>query len=291
MKPRARRRWWIASALALAALVAAGSCSSFGPPDMSRVFDGQTPPQELRVSLDAGRELRAWATGLEHGPLVLFIHGSPGRWNDFAYVMTDERLAARARLVSVDRLGWGGSAAGGLEPSLREQARALAQLLRSLAEHRPAVVVGHSLGGPVAARLAVDAPELVDALVLVAPSVDPELETPTWFQQIGRTRLVRAILPDVLRRADDEIRPLRADLEELAPRWRELRLPIFVQQGLDDALVPAANADFVERVATNAALVVERLPDQGHLIPWERPAELAELILRALDAADALRGR
>lgn len=285
------RRWWIVGALALAALVAAGSCSSFGPPDASRAFEGRTPPRELRVALNGGRELRAHATGVEHCPLVLFVHGSPGRWSDFAYVMTDERLAARARLVSVDRLGWGGSSAGALEPSMREQAAALAELLRTLAEHRPAVVVGHSLGGPVAARLAMDAPELVDALVLVAPSVDPELETPTWFQELGRTRLVRAILPDALRRADDEIRPLRAELEEMAPRWGDLRLPLFVQQGLDDALVPAANADFVERVATNATLVVERLPDQGHLIPWERPAELATLILRALDAAEVAQER
>ncbi len=290
MKRRARR-WWIVGALALAALVAAGSCSSFGPPDTSRAFAGRTPPRELRVELKGGRELRAHATGAEHCPLVLFVHGSPGRWRDFAFVMTDERLAARAKLVSVDRLGWGGSSAGALAPSMREQAAALAELLRTLAEHRPAVVVGHSLGGPVAARLAMDAPELVDALVLVAPSVDPELETPTWFQEIGRTRLVRVILPDALRRADDEIRPLRAELEEMAPRWVDLRLPIFVQQGLDDALVPAANADFVERVATNATLVVERLPDQGHLIPWERPAELATLILRALDVVEAAQER
>lgn len=242
------------------------------------------------MELSGGRRLRAFETGRADGPLVLFVHGSPGAWNDFAYVMTDPVLTARARLVSVDRLGWGGSAAGGLEPRLSEQAAALASLLRSFGE-APAVVVGHSYGGPVAAQLALDSPELVSAVVLVAASVDPALEDTLWWQGLGRTALVRALLPDVLRRADDEIAPLRAELEQLEPRWPQLRAPVFVLQGLDDALVPPANADFVERVAAHTAPVVERLPDQGHLIPWERPAELAALVLRALDAAAAARGR
>ncbi len=284
MTRRAKRITWLGVGL-LAAFVAVASCANFGPPDTSRAFEGRPAPLERRFPLRDGRELRAFETGLAGSPLVLFVHGSPGAWNDFAYVMADEALASRAKLVSVDRLGWGGSAEGGLAPALVEQADALAQLLRALPEHRPVVVVGFSLGGPVAARLAMDAPELVDALVLVAASVDPQLETPTWYQHVGRTTLVRAILPDALRRADDEIRPLRADLEALLPLWPKLRLPIFVQQGGDDALVPPANADFLERVANSAQLVVERLPDQGHLIPWERPDALSRLVQRALVAA------
>lgn len=284
-----RRRWLILGVLA-AAVAAIAGCGSFGPPDTSRAFEGRPAPLERRVELSGGRSLRAFETGRAGGPLVLFVHGSPGAWNDFAYVMADPELAARATLVAVDRIGWGGSAAGGLEPRLREQAAALAELLRARPE-RPVVVVGHSYGGPVAAQLALDAPELVAAVVLVAASVDPALEDTLWWQSLGRTALVRAILPDVLRRADDEIAPLRAELEQLQPRWPLLRAPLFVQQGLDDALVPAANADFVERVATNTALVVERLPDQGHLIPWERPAELSALIQRALDVAQEARER
>jgi pimeloyl-ACP methyl ester carboxylesterase len=282
-----QRRWLILGVLA-AAVAAIAGCGSFGPPDMSRAFEGRPAPVEQRMELPGGRALRSFETGRADGPLVLFVHGSPGAWNDFAYVMADPKLAARAKLVSVDRIGWGGSAAGGLEPRLREQAAALAELLRSRAQG-PAVVVGHSYGGPVAAQLALDAPELVAAVVLVAASVDPALEDTLWWQSLGRTVLVRAILPDVLRRADDEIAPLRAELEQLEPRWPQLRLPVFVLQGLDDGLVPPANADFVERVATHTTRVVERIPDQGHLIPWERPVELVELIHRALDSVRAPR--
>jgi pimeloyl-ACP methyl ester carboxylesterase len=281
---RAKRGLWAGFVL-LAAFAVFVSWASFGPPDPARAFEGRPAPVEGRVALGNGRELRFFETGLEHSPLVLFVHGSPGAWNDFAHVMADDELAARAKLVAVDRLGWGGSAMGGLAPTMAEQAHALAQFLRERPADRPVVVVGHSLGGPVAARLAMDAPDLVDALVLVAASVDPQLETPTWYQHVGRTRLVRAILPEVLRRADDEIEPLRPELEALLPLWPKLRLPIFVQHGDDDALVPPANVDFVARIATGAPLSIERMPDQGHLIPWERPDALSKLVQRALDAA------
>jgi len=279
------RRWWIGLAALTFALALVASCFSFGPPDMAKAFEGRPEPQRRSYALGGGREIVAHETGLERGPLVLFVHGSPGAWNDFAYLMADEALASRARIVSVDRLGWGGSAGSGLVPSMQEQAAALRSVLEAHPNDRPAIAVGHSLGGPVAARLAMDAPELVDALVLVAGSIDPELEIPTWYQRAGRTIVVRALLPDILRRADDEIRPLRAELDAMLPLWSTLRMPVYVMQGDDDALVPPANADFAEREITHAPLVVERIADQGHLIPWERPHDLVELVLRALDAA------
>jgi pimeloyl-ACP methyl ester carboxylesterase len=213
----------------------------------------------------------AAVTGASAGPLVLLVHGSPGGWRDWSFVLADEDLNERALLVAVDRPGWGGSAASGLVPALGAQAAALAEVLRAHPANLPAVVVGFSFGGPVAARLALDAPELVRALVLVAASIDPELERTTWYQALGRTWIVRPLVPEALVRADEEIRPLRGELEALLPRWSALRLPVFVLQGEDDALVPAANADFAVRVLAGAPLDVRRVPDLGHLIPWQRP--------------------
>ncbi|HEY5692223.1 MAG TPA: alpha/beta hydrolase [Cyclobacteriaceae bacterium] len=41
---------------------------------------------------------------------------------------------------------------------------------------RPIILIGHSLGGTVIARMTMDSPELVDGVVMVAPSIDPEIE-------------------------------------------------------------------------------------------------------------------
>jgi pimeloyl-ACP methyl ester carboxylesterase len=271
--------------IALSVLLCGGffvACVSFGPPSTARAFAGRPEPREHRLARNGAGTLAFAETGADDAPLVLFVHGSPGSWRDFAFVMANAELAERARLVSVDRLGWGGSAECGLVSALAEQATALAEILRQYPANLPAVVVGHSLGGPVAARLALDHPELVRALVLVASSIDPELEETTWYQALGRTRIVRSILPAVLARADDEIRPLRGELELLVPRWSELRRAVFVLHGESDALVPVANADFAARVITNAPLSIERRRGQGHLIPWQQPAWIASTILRAL---------
>ena len=279
---RRRRVLWLALGVLVLAAGFVVACVSFGPPSVAEAFADRPAPLERDLET-GGAPVHVAETGNPRGPLVLFVHGSPGAWNDFAFVMAEPELAERALLVSVDRPGWGGSSASGLVTSLELQAAALRPVLAAYPANLPAVVVGHSLGGPVVARLAMDAPELVSALVLVSASIDPELEEPTWYQSLGRTWLIRPLVPDVLVRADDEIRPLRGELEAMLPLWKTLRMPVFVLHGESDALVPVANADFAARVVTGAPLELERLPDQGHLIPWQRPDRIVALVQRALD--------
>lgn len=279
----ARRRIGLVLAGLTLALTTLGLCCvSFGPPSTSRAFAGRPRPSEHVYASANGVRVATAETGPEGGPLVLFVHGTPGGWQAFSFVMADARLGERARLISVDRPGWGRSSACGLVSSLAEQAAALRAVLEAHAVNGPAVVVGHSLGGPIAARLAMEAPELVRALVLVAPALDPELEEPTWYQALGRIWPIRALVPDGLARADEELRPLKRELTAMLPRWATLRLPVCVLQGEDDALVPAANADFVQRMAMHATLTIERIPEQGHFIPWERPELVTAAVLRAL---------
>lgn len=272
---------WIAVALS-AALIGGGL--ALGPPSTRGAFVRRPDPQSVSFGRTGGGAIHGAVTGRADGPLVLFVHGTPGAWEDFSFVMAAPALAERARLIAIDRLGWGGSRRNRVEPSLAEQASALAGVLRDAADRRGAIVVGHSLGAAVAARLAMDKPELVRALVLVAGSIDPQLEVETWYQALGRLPFIRPFVPDALVRADDEIRPLRGELEAMLPRWNDLRMPVTVIQGEADALVSPANADFAERMIRNAPLVVERIPGQGHLIPWERPERVVTAVLDYLDA-------
>src|SRR3546814_18455192 len=62
----------------------------------------------------------------------------------------------------------------------------------------PAIVVGHSLGGPIAAKLAMDYPDRVRGLLLLAPSVAPALEAPRWYQRLATWRVVQWLLPRTL---------------------------------------------------------------------------------------------
>jgi pimeloyl-ACP methyl ester carboxylesterase len=101
------------------------------------------------------------------GPPVVLLHGQPGSGIDWALV--SRRLATDFEVVTPDRPGWGrtGGAAGGFALN----ARAVIELLDRLG-HQRVIVVGHSWGGGVALALAVDHPQRVAGVVLVA-SVAP----------------------------------------------------------------------------------------------------------------------
>ncbi len=281
MKRRSKKMLLFA---ALTGLIVVGllRCVSFGPPDTSKAFVGHTPPTFHAYQV-LGREVFAAEIGPQDAQPVLYIHGSPGSWDDAAALMTDPQLVDRVRLIAVDRPGFGKSGYGELETSLARQAAMMAGVLKQAAPGRPAIVVGHSLGGPIAARLAMDDPSLVAGLVLVAGSIDPTLEKITWYQKAARWPIVRSIVPKTLQIANDEILPLKGELEQMMPLWGKLRMPVVVVQGEDDALVPAANADFARRMLTRALVHMMRIPKQGHLIPWERPDLMRDAILRLLD--------
>lgn len=244
-------------------------------------FDAKDAPMpELKTLEPGGRPIRWAATGPEDAPIVLFVHGSPGDWMAWKGFLADPALL-HLRLLAVDRPGYGGSGRGKPEPSLAAQARLLAAVLEAEgARLRPAVVVGHSLGGPVAGRLAMDHPALVKGLVLAAASVDPSLEETRWFQVPASWSCLRWLLPPELDVCNQEILPLRGELQAIEKRWAELSVPIHVIHGGADELVPPGNADFLEaRLPEDRARFV-RVPAMSHFVPWRRP----ELIRAAISS-------
>jgi len=247
-------------------------------------------------SLQVDGHAQGYAAAGDPGkPLVVLIHGSPGSWDAFASYLQDPDLTCCARVVAVDRPGFGASEPGLPLPSLQAQGDRIAAVLRAEGAGRPAVVLGHSLGGPVAARLCMDHPELVRGLVLVAPSIDPDLERTKWIQVPAQWGWVRALIPGPLDVCNQEILPLKGELRLMLPLWKGVRVPVRVLQGLDDDLVPPGNADFAERMLPPGLLTVTRIPGMNHFIPWSRPdllkGALLELLALPPQAAPGAAGR
>jgi pimeloyl-ACP methyl ester carboxylesterase len=118
-------------------------------------------------------------------PLVL-IHGASCNLEDMRLAL-GERLAARHRVILVDRpgLGWSGRRAGeGSSPSA--QAAVLRAVLDQLGVSR-AIIVGHSWGGALALAFALDHPERVAGLVLLAPPTHPWLRRATRLYDAAAT--------------------------------------------------------------------------------------------------------
>ena len=216
-------------------------------------------------------------------PTVLFIHGSPGAWDAFISFFADSSLYSRAQLISVDRPGFGKSDLGEPERSLEAQAADLAPLLRLGHSNRKPILVGHSLGGPVAARLAMDYPDDVGGLILVAPSIDPDLEKFEWYRHVGNVFPFRQWLPTEFDVSNQEILPLKRELKQMMPLWSSIRVPVTVIQGDADPLVSPGNAPFAKRMLVNAPVTIQMVPKMNHFIPWSRPELIRDAILHQLD--------
>ncbi len=116
-----------------------------------------------RDAMVAGRRLHYLDAGAGDRCFVL-VHGMGGRWQHWLEAIPT--LAERGRVLALDLPGFGRSqrAAGGA--SLDRFADAAAALARQLGEQR-IVLVGHSMGGPIAVRFAARHADLAEAIVLV----------------------------------------------------------------------------------------------------------------------------
>jgi pimeloyl-ACP methyl ester carboxylesterase len=111
-------------------------------------------------------------TDVGTGPAIVLLHGMPGSRRDFKHLMPALRKVAR--VVALDLPGFGESPVTAAGLGIPERAEGVAQVLDHL-DLRDVIVLGHSMGGPVAVALAQD--PRVAALALVS-SVGPTPHRP-----------------------------------------------------------------------------------------------------------------
>jgi pimeloyl-ACP methyl ester carboxylesterase len=158
----------------------------------ARKVEAALPPRGRFIEID-GERIHYVDTG-GAGPPVVMIHGLGGNLLHFDYALAG-RLAGEFRLVLVDRPGSGYSTrATGADATLTAQAVAIAKLIGALGLTRP-LVVGHSLGGAVSLALALDHPDCVGGLALIAPLTHAQEEvSPVFRQLLIRSSLVRSLI-------------------------------------------------------------------------------------------------
>jgi pimeloyl-ACP methyl ester carboxylesterase len=236
-------------------------------------------------SVGKGRIINYLHVGDESFPLVVFVHGSPGSLSAFIDFMADTALLKHAQLISVDRAGFGESNFGYAEKSLQKQAEYLKPILEKYKNDKPVILVGHSLGGPVIARMAMDYQLMIDGLVIVAGSIDPELEPhESWFRAPLSTPFLSWIMPRSFRASNLEIYKLKPELEEMLPLWKNITCKVTVIQGKKDNLVSPANADFAKKMLMNASSIDFIIKDDmSHFVPWQHPELIQRAVLQMLE--------
>jgi|GEM_PF-1150542 len=148
-------------------------------------------------------------------PLVMGVHGSPGSANAYMDHLADTVLTQRVRFIAVDRPGFGYSGFGDPEISLQAQAADLKAVLDQYAPNEGVYFLGDSIGGPLIVRFAMDFPESVRGLVLVAGSVEPDLEPHPWWQKPADRLPLRWLLPRSMWTSNHEILHLEDELRAM----------------------------------------------------------------------------
>jgi pyruvate dehydrogenase E2 component (dihydrolipoamide acetyltransferase) len=262
------------------------------------------------VRIPGGRSLtiRRWPGVGE--PLVL-LHGlldcSEG-WSSL--IERTERPC-----IAIDLPGFGGSDLPE-EPRIDSYARDVACALERLSI-RDCTLVGHSLGGAVAAAVA-DTSDRVAGLVLLAPAgfgrigladvltkpvvvdlatlalplalVNPLTVTAAYSTFVARRRLPeRDLIARLRRRAARAPLAVRSATIAIAragrdePRGGAFAGPVAALWGTHDALVPTTHARRLRQAIPQAE--VEFWPEMGHHPQRERPQALAHLVERVASAA------
>lgn len=227
-----------------------------------------------------GNTLHWVSTGSDTLPVLVFIHGSPGSWNAFEEYLKDSDLLQHFYLVSIDRPGFGYSDFG-YARHMDKQAEIVSLLLRKLKNNKPMFLVGHSLGGPLTVELACKNPALINALVLLAGSVDPGAEKPERWRPVISYSPLRYLVPVTLRTSNDELMYFKKDVLEMPLMLSKIACRVFILHGNHDSLVPYTNAFYAKEKLVNAASVeLLTLPGADHFILWTNYRDVKKILLK-----------
>ena len=270
----------------LSLVLALGQVSCVGFPysgviEESRRYLVEEHPEAFHVT--SGKEkIHYFRRGNVKGPVVLFVHGSPGDWAANAHFFKNERLLKDFDLVAFDRFGYGLNRQGEPFAELQEQIVAPLAILQEIdVKERQVFVVGHSYGGPVAMKLAIVAKDQVDGLVLVAAAMDPELEAMKWYQHVAKLWGLRSLIPDDLDVCNREILGLKAELEKMQKDYPSLEgLRVEVIHGTEDVLVPVENVDYMKRHLAENSPNFHVIKGMKHFVPWAFPGLIEDSLQR-----------
>ncbi len=236
------------------------------------------------VTTSVGRMHALVAPGTGKGPPVVVIPGLSSNIAEYGRALWQLRCAGSC-VIALDLPGHGRSAV----PQSVSDAHfniAIRETLQALCP-RPAVLIGHSLGGYLAIRYALACGQAVEKLLLVCPVGAPfteaerrthvrlfgvhtehaarEVTERAWSKALGRRRMIVAA---VRARLGSPIvqSVVRSDIFNayLTPaRLGTLRMPVAIFWGADDALLPLRQLEFFH-THIKTITYAQILPGAGH---------------------------
>lgn len=230
------------------------------------------------------------------GPPLVLVHGLAMQAKDWSPLL--EHFQGR-RVYALDLLGAGGSdRPADAEYSVRAHTETVRRFMDALSL-RQADVLGVSMGGWIALRLAAEHPERVRRLVLVssagfdfptdiregtfAPRTLADLRAMMALQSDRPAALPEFVLRDLLRELQKQDRVVRATTRSILTRrdvmegrLSRVRMPVLLVSGTSDRIVPFDVSARMKAAMPHATLVA--LPGCGHIAVVECKAGVMDAV-------------
>jgi pimeloyl-ACP methyl ester carboxylesterase len=218
------------------------------------------------------------------GPPLVHFHGAGG----LRLYRSHELLARTHRVILFEVPGFGESPANERSQSVEDLGRTMAEAVTELGIDQ-FNLMGNSFGGRLALLTALQIPERIRALILVAPAailpdnhvrpqdISPEERIKRLFAHPEQVDLPTPASPEVLARQGALTRRLAAPgRAELEARMADFQPPVLVVWGTDDRMIPSEMGRIYVEKLPSAFLFL--LYDAGHEADADRPQAFADLV-------------
>lgn len=215
----------------------------------------------------------------EPKPLLLLIHGSPGSHKDWAKYLKDKDLREKYRILAFDRIGFGDSGEDKAYPDIQLQAKVVHRFIKKYANGQKVYLLGHSVGGAIVARCAMDYPDDIHHLVLVAPAISADDEQPRWYNRFAQKQIFRPFIPKDMLISQDEMMVLPPQLEAIEKLFVQIQSPTSLFHGKIDMIAPYPNALYVQRLLGEKLVFFKSYQTANHFIPFGRYKDVKHRLL------------
>jgi pimeloyl-ACP methyl ester carboxylesterase len=217
--------------------------------------------------------------GPSNGPTVVLIHGLGSKSQQDWVALAPYLVRAGYHVYAMDLLGYGRSVKPPeLSYSIREEAKFVESFLD--ANHLTSVALGgNSMGGWIAANVALNRPDLVTRLMLFDSagmkfqlSFDQAIFTPQTDQQVDQLmmvvspnlpRLPRFVKSDYIRKTKRDgwvvqraLASMTTGVDDLDDKFSALKMPLLIVWGKQDVLTPLSLGESMHRAAPQSILAI-----------------------------------